>query len=228
MMQGTQTILSRLYLLEFGITTLAKRGRVTAIDAHHKFARLPPSRSTRRATPTMLALRRLPRFAPRLASVRGNATLEAAAHSQADAASPPPSSVTAKSSGATGNGAGSPGEHQQNVKGRKKATQTQAPREWCRPIAKGVEPAYDYALRYIVKDATFMRQELEQLRAAAAVEAKKSEGERDEAALRGMHEQIRILEIQSQANLPDVRWKARNGLGKYFLMCLCVLPLNYA
>ncbi|KAL1940687.1 hypothetical protein VTO73DRAFT_8122 [Trametes versicolor] len=160
----------------------------------------------------MLALRRLPRFAPRLASVRGNATLEAAAHSQADAASPPPSSVTAKSSGVTGNGAGSLAEQQQGVKGRKKAAQAQAPREWCRPIAKGVEPAYDYALRYIVKDATFMRKELEELRAAAEAEAKKPEGERDEAALQGMREQIRILEIQSEANLPDVRWKARNGL----------------
>lgn len=167
----------------------------------------------------MLALRRLPRFAPRLASVRGNATLEAAAHSQADAVSPPPSSVTAKSSGATGNGAGSLAEQQQGVKGRKKAAQAQVPREWCRPIAKGVEPAYDYALRYIVKDATFMRKELEELRAAAEAEAKKPEGERDEAALQGMREQIRILEIQSEANLPDVRWKARNGLGECFRLC---------
>ena len=32
-----------------------------------------------------------------------------------------------------------------------------------------------------------------------------------------MREKVGVLEIQSEANLPDVRWKARNGMGECFL-----------
>ncbi|KAI0638861.1 PEBP-like protein [Trametes polyzona] len=165
----------------------------------------------------MLALRRLPRFTPRLAGIRGNATLEAAAQPQADAPPPPPpSSVTAKSSAtaedASGNANANISESAQGKNGGGRQKSVHAPREWCRPIAKGVEPAYDYALRYILKDASFMRNKLERVRAAVEAEEKKPEGERDEAALEEMREQVRIMEIQSEVNLPDVRWKARNGL----------------
>ncbi|KAI0358822.1 PEBP-like protein [Trametes cingulata] len=169
----------------------------------------------------MLALRRLPRFTPRLASVRANATLETTPHTQAGAPPPPPppaSSVTAQASAAEGkraeNGSADAsaeaGSQQQGGGGRQQPVQ--GPREWCRPIAKGVEPAYDYALRYILKDAAFIRKELEALRAELAEAERKPEGERDEAALQSMRERVGILEIQSEVNLPDVRWKARNGM----------------
>ncbi|KAI0668656.1 PEBP-like protein [Trametes maxima] len=164
----------------------------------------------------MLALRRLPRFTPRIASVRGNATLEAASQSQSTAAPPPSPSVTAKSSAShkstSGNAdaKGSSSGGKQNSGGRQPAQQ--ATRGWCRPIAKGVEPAYDYALRYILKDAGFIRKELEQLRAAVAAEEKKPEDQRSEATLEEMRQRVGILEIQSEANLPNVRWNARNGL----------------
>ncbi|KAH9891231.1 PEBP-like protein [Cubamyces lactineus] len=163
----------------------------------------------------MLALRRLPRFTPRLASIRGNATLEAAAKPQADIPPvPPTSSVTAKSGALEGkqdqDGSGKAAAQQQGSGGRSASSKPQ--REWSRPIAKGVEPAYDYALRYILKDAKFLRKELEELRAAVEAEEKKPEGERDESALKEMRERVGILEIQSEVNLPDVRWKARNGM----------------
>ncbi|CDO71759.1 hypothetical protein BN946_scf184920.g43 [Trametes cinnabarina] len=166
----------------------------------------------------MLALRRLPRFTPRLASIRGNTTLDAATHSQTDVPpTPPASSVTAHSSTAeskhaqNASGASSAQSQQsQSGSGRKAAPQT--PKEWCRPIAKGVEPAYDYALKYILKDSKFLKKELEELRAAVEAEEKKPEGERDEGALQDMRERVGILEIQSEVNLPDVRWKARNGM----------------
>ncbi|KAI0825354.1 phosphatidylethanolamine-binding protein [Trametes gibbosa] len=167
----------------------------------------------------MLALRRLPRFTPRLASIRGHATLDATVHPQADAPPPPPpSSVTAQSSAVAGKqaenssgsaGASGGGDGQQR-NGARRVKAAQGPRDWCRPIAKGVEPAYDYALRYILKDAAFMRKELEQLR--AAVEAEEKKPERDEVALESLREQVRVLEIQSEVNIPEVRWKAKSGL----------------
>ncbi|KAI0771048.1 PEBP-like protein [Trametes elegans] len=175
----------------------------------------------------MLALRRLPRFTPRLAGVRGNATLEAASQPKADTPPPAPrSSVTAQSSAAkdkqaqdapedanaTAN-ANADGQQPPNGgKARNPKPQPEGAREWCRPIAKGVEPAYDYALRYILKDAKFIQRELKALQEAIAAEEAKAEGTRDEGALQGMRERAHILTVQGEINLPDVRWKARNGL----------------
>ncbi|KII86518.1 hypothetical protein PLICRDRAFT_165126 [Plicaturopsis crispa FD-325 SS-3] len=78
------------------------------------------------------------------------------------------------------------------------------PREWNRPIPVGVIPAYDLALEYLKRDADALRAELEQVRAQAA----KAEGEEAEQLL----EKARILEVQSEINLPDVRWKTANGM----------------
>ena len=176
----------------------------------------------------MLALRRLPRYAPRLTHVRGNATLEAASASQAQANTPPPPSpVTAKTAmpppaqeAASEEPTGTTAETEQ-PKGKQRQWPTrrphislERPREWNRPIAKGVEPAYDYALRYILRDAQFLRKELEELQAKVKAEEAKPEGEKDEAALEEMREKVRILEVQSEINLPEVRWKARNAMGQ--------------
>lgn len=178
----------------------------------------------------MFALRRLPRYAPRLPSVRGNATIEAASASQTQAsAPPPPPPVTAKpatpapAAKETVSASEDPTEstESEQPKGKQRDWPTrrppislERPREWCRPIAKGVEPAYDYALRYILRDGVFLRKELEELRAAVKAEEAKPESERNETVLEGLREKVRILEIQSEANMPDVRWKARNGMGE--------------
>ena len=180
----------------------------------------------------MLALRRLPRYAPRLVSVRGNATLEAAStQASAPPPPPPPQPVTAKSPApapakakepAPDDDAAAPSEQPERPKGtqrkwptRRPSISLERPREWCRPIAKGVEPAYDYALRYILRDAAFVRKELEELLVEVRAEEAKPEGERDGRALEEMREKVRVLEIQAEANLPDVRWKARNGMGEW-------------
>ncbi|PIL30743.1 hypothetical protein GSI_06911 [Ganoderma sinense ZZ0214-1] len=119
----------------------------------------------------MLALRRLPRYAPRLTHIRGNATLEAASASQAQAsAPPPPPPVTAKTATPPAAKEAAPEEPTEDTtqseqpKGkqrewpkRRPPISLERPREWNRPIAKGVEPAYDYALRYILRDAQFLR-----------------------------------------------------------------------
>ena len=173
----------------------------------------------------MLALRRLPRYAPRLTLARGNATLEAASSASAAAspppppapatAKPPPAETAAESPAAEPAGTEEP-QQPARPRGRTRRPHIslETPREWCRPIAKGVEPAYDLALRYILHDAAALRRELEEAGARIKAEEAKPEGERDEEALRALGEKVRILEVQAEINLPDVRWKAKNGMGE--------------
>ncbi|RPD70802.1 PEBP-like protein [Lentinus tigrinus ALCF2SS1-7] len=170
----------------------------------------------------MLALRRLTCHAPRLVLVRGNATLEAASTQASVPPPPPPVTVktatpakekeTAPEEPASSEQAEQPKGKQRQWPTRRPSISLERPREWCRPIAKGVEPAYDYALRYILRDAAFVKKELEELQAKVKAEEAKPEGERDAQALEEMREKVRVLEIQAEANLPDVRWKARNGM----------------
>ncbi len=154
--------------------------------------------------------------------MRGNATVEAAS-TQASAPPPPPPANPPTPAPAKETAPEEPAESQQteqpNGKQRQWPTRRppislERPREWCRPLAKGVEPAYDYALRYILRDAAFAKKELEELQAKVKAEEAKPEGERDEQALEEMRKKVRVLEIQGEANLPDVRWKARNGMGE--------------
>lgn len=81
------------------------------------------------------------------------------------------------------------------------------PREWHRPIARGVLPAYDEALRVISRDAKIVQKEASELR------AKLMKGEFSGEAGVQAKEKLDILDIMGHVNLPDVRWKARNGLG---------------
>jgi len=84
------------------------------------------------------------------------------------------------------------------------------PRDWKRPIAYGVLPAYDEALRYLIKDSTALKKEAEVLKAAISKEEK--DPERDKHALEKKREKLNILEVQSEINLPEVRWKVANGM----------------
>ncbi|EMD41367.1 hypothetical protein CERSUDRAFT_128093 [Gelatoporia subvermispora B] len=86
------------------------------------------------------------------------------------------------------------------------------PREWNRPIASGVLPAYDLAFKYIREDSENLKKELEEVRGKIRAAESLPESEQDAQALRKMRAKADILEIQSEVNLPDVRWKARNGL----------------
>ncbi|KAH8101535.1 PEBP-like protein [Cristinia sonorae] len=82
------------------------------------------------------------------------------------------------------------------------------PREYNRPIGVGVLPAYDEALAYIKRDSSRLSAELTHCK--TQLEAAEKEGNASE--VERLKEKVKILEVQSEINLPSVRWKARNGL----------------
>ncbi|KAF8624834.1 hypothetical protein AX15_005717 [Amanita polypyramis BW_CC] len=116
---------------------------------------------------------------------------------------------------------------------RKAATQRPpisigSPRKWNRPIAEGVLPAYDLALQLIQKDSHGLKQEAHTLRVEVdAAEAKLQSmlKERDagkvfedgvleakDQDIENMRKRLHILEVQSEANLPNERWKVANAM----------------
>lgn len=87
------------------------------------------------------------------------------------------------------------------------------PREWKRPLAFGVLPAYDEALKYLKADSEALGVELESLR--KVLEERKAAAEPNAEDIRNIEKKMEILEVQSQVNLPEVRWKVANGLGMF-------------
>lgn len=83
------------------------------------------------------------------------------------------------------------------------------PREWNPPIAPGVVPAYDEAVAYIRADAAAVQVEADSLRSGLENGHVPTEGIED------AKKRLDILEIMAQINLPEVRWKAANGMGLY-------------
>jgi large subunit ribosomal protein L35 len=82
------------------------------------------------------------------------------------------------------------------------------PREWNPPIPPGFIPAYDEAVAYIRADAAAVQAEADTLR---------SNLERGQVPIEGMDDakrRLNTLEIMAQVNLPEVRWKAANGMGQ--------------
>ncbi|CCM06355.1 uncharacterized protein FIBRA_08612 [Fibroporia radiculosa] len=174
----------------------------------------------------MLAVRRLPRVCARLSGIRGNASLESVATASSDAIVPPPtllptSALTVDPTllPASEKTEASRSEDTAQENGRKPRREwptrrppisLQRPREWNRPIAKGVLPTYDFALEYIREDSKALREELKEVKAALAIA--RSGSESDEQSLAQLEEKAKILEIQSEINLPNVRWKAWNGM----------------
>ncbi|EIN13222.1 PEBP-like protein [Punctularia strigosozonata HHB-11173 SS5] len=94
----------------------------------------------------------------------------------------------------------------------------QRPREWSRPLAPGVLPAYDEALRYIVWDSAVLTEEAQQLKKQISEKeeqlkmATDAEKETVQESINSLKEKANIVEVQSQINRPEVRWKFRNGL----------------
>lgn len=89
----------------------------------------------------------------------------------------------------------------------------QRPRKWNRPLASGVLPAYDEALRYICQDSHALRAETQYTR--SALREAESSPNQDPQLLEGLKEKLAILEVQSEVNRPEVRWYFRNGLGQH-------------
>jgi hypothetical protein len=78
-----------------------------------------------------------------------------------------------------------------------------------------VLPAYDEALKLIARDSRLLKEEAQTLRTSIA-ELEKSP-DRDDTELDALMERLEILDIQSEVNLPSVRWKCANGLGMGFI-----------
>lgn len=81
------------------------------------------------------------------------------------------------------------------------------PREWNPPVAPGVIPAYDEAVAYIRADAASAQAEADTLRSSLENGRVSTEGIED------AKKKLDVLEIMAQVNLPEVRWKAANGMG---------------
>ncbi|KAF7306357.1 hypothetical protein MIND_00426900 [Mycena indigotica] len=84
-----------------------------------------------------------------------------------------------------------------------------APRRWNAPVRAGVLPAYDEAVRLIRADAGAVRREAQALRAELRVAEK---GGARAAEVEGMRERLHVLDVQSEVNLPEVRWSVANGM----------------
>lgn len=100
-----------------------------------------------------------------------------------------------------------------NWKTRRPHINPQKPRQWNRPLAPGVLPAFDEALRYIRQDSHALRAEAQYNR--SALRAAESSPDPDPELIKGLKEKLAILEVQSEVNCPEIRWNFRNGLGMY-------------
>lgn len=106
---------------------------------------------------------------------------------------------------------------------------TESPRKWNRPLAEGVLPAYDLAIQLIKKDSSGLKLEACTLRAeidAAEATIQSMFSERDagmvfdegvleakDQEIEKMRKRLHILEVQSEVNLPNVRWTVANAMG---------------
>ncbi|KAF8962532.1 phosphatidylethanolamine-binding protein [Flammula alnicola] len=189
----------------------------------------------------MFAIRRLPTATPRYLTlvVRGNATVASSPSATEPAQPPPPSVKPTKSTSATT--AAAPSE-QSTTQGRRRRKQppkrpsisSESPRKWNRPLSVGVVPAYDLALGVLKKDSLKLKEEVKEFR--KLVEGKEATYKALEAKLQKLHEgdagleattqemealneelesllnKLNILEVQSEINLPDVRWTVNNAM----------------
>ncbi|KIY45108.1 PEBP-like protein [Fistulina hepatica ATCC 64428] len=108
-------------------------------------------------------------------------------------------------------------------KRKRPAISNATPRKWNPPMLAGRMPVYDLAVSYINKDARFVAGQAKQLQADIEVKEAQYQGqlktlgpnpelEELDAQLEQMREKLNILDIQSQINLPAVRWRVRNSM----------------
>jgi len=153
--------------------------------------------------------------------VRGNASLAStASESSANASAPAATPAT---------------------QGRRKRTRPpislENPSKWNRALPKGVIPAYDLALHLLRKDSENLQAQVSDIRQRIAekeaqyqaLKTKRdalSEGQNGLAEieeemelldheLEKMIEKANIIEVQSEINLPNVRWTVNNAMGMW-------------
>lgn len=174
-----------------------------------------------------------------LLSKRGNASLQAgtSAHGAEGLLQPPPPTATV-SLGAAATTVPGRGRRKRQPLVRPQISQTE-PRTWNRPVKEGVLPAYDLALQLIKADSLKLKEEakgvrqkvlamerdLEAVRGKLEVVGESAEGVANEAAnkeaeLEKLRVKLEVLEVQSEINLPQVRWSVANAMGSFFLVHL--------
>ena len=177
----------------------------------------------------MFSLRRVPRPCAGISRIRCNATVASAQSVEPTPVTAPPAQkveATEASSSAKPPVSKAPATTQptsQNgettaplrTRGRvwptkRPSISLERPRQYSRPIGVGVLPVYDQALGYIKRDSKLRKAELEEYQNLL----KKAESTPDwkPEDLEKLKDKIRILEVQSEINLPSIRWKAKNGL----------------
>ena len=87
-------------------------------------------------------------------------------------------------------------------------------RTWRRPFAPGVLRVYDEALKFIRHDSAALKIKANQLRVALAAPSTTQIPETDRERMR---QEVRKLELESEINLPHIRWKIANGLSEFLM-----------
>ncbi|KAI0791795.1 phosphatidylethanolamine-binding protein [Abortiporus biennis] len=165
----------------------------------------------------MFALRRFGR-ASVTSGIRRNATVSSvAAEASSTTTPPPPAQVPEQTSEPVSSETSAQASNVSSPKGKgrtgpfkRPAISLEKPRQYFRPIGVGVLPAYDEALKYIKYDSVARKDELASYKEALAKELAKEEKDEDE--IERLTEKVHILEIQSEINIPSIRWKANNGM----------------
>ena len=107
------------------------------------------------------------------------------------------------------------------LKTRRPNISLEHPREWKRPLAYGVLPAYDEALKFIKADSEELKLEMQDVQ--ASLKAAKHAPTPDPLAIKQIEERLDYLEIQSEINFPQVQWKCANGMGAWTIFSHYIL-----
>jgi large subunit ribosomal protein L35 len=63
-----------------------------------------------------------------------------------------------------------------------------------------------------MKDSATLKKVVDELK--VVIQQEEAASEKDEDALEKKRKKLHILEVQSEINLPEVRWKVANGMGE--------------
>jgi len=134
-------------------------------------------------------------------------------------------------------GANSQGRRRRKIPPKRPSISIENPRKWNRPLRQGAVPAYDLALRLLSEDSQQIKAELVTLR--SQIVARQDEYSTAEAKLKALREsgnsleekaaartvldsldgeleklleKQNVLEVQSEVNLPNVRWTVNNAM----------------
>lgn len=177
----------------------------------------------------MLTFRQL---SPRSFTISLRAFTVSSASTPESSVPPPPKTLTNAASIVTPTTAkGQP--RRKFIPPKRPAISLESPRTWNRPLKQGVVPAYDLALKALTKDSLLLKAEAKQMRRdiskkeanyrelKAKLENEESVEERNslneemrtlDEELEKMLEKLHIVQVQSEVNLPDVRWKVNNAM----------------